>query len=148
MSNGTAALQLFTPEPASLTDKSAAGSLASHEIDVQIGEAVADGVIMLCRAIVGHQQTGALDPETKDAFAGRVAAVVMLQLDHGSDDDAGFILKARQAGHTRLHRYFDGYDIPPDVDPDTAINLCLDEMLGLVSQIVRTERVYRVAWAN
>ena len=115
------------------------------ETDEVLAQAVAIGVTMLCRAIVGHQQTGVLDPGVKDAFATQVAAVAMFALDY-EGGDADFIHKARHAGHARLRQYFD--DVPPDADPNAAINICLDEMLGLVSQIVKSERVYRVAWAN
>jgi hypothetical protein len=140
MANGTHALQLLAPEPApAVVDKPVT------EIETKIGEEVAVGVIALCKVIVSHHETGMFAPEIKDAVVGQVAAVAMLGLDH--EDDADFIRKARKAGHARLRQYFtDDCRIPPGTD--AVINICIDEMLGLVSQIVKDERIFRNNWAN
>ena len=129
MANG-ATVRLPLPEsPSSVgcvkADQSAAPAASQGN---EIGEAVADATTMLCKAILGHRETGVLDPEVKDASAGRIARVAMLQLDHESGDD-DFICKARSAGSARLRQYFDDdfFWHHSPAEADTAISICINE---------------------
>ena len=122
MANGSSALQLVeTGSPATPVSEQA----SKPDISIEIGEAVAAACTALCCAVLGHRQEGQLDPVVKDVFAGRIAAVVVLQLGHGSGDE-DFVCRARRGGRARLRRYF-----ADEADADAAIDICISELLGI-----------------
>ena len=148
MANGVAALRVaLEPAPES---KDASVGKPDGGIEAGLGAAVADAVFVLYRAILDGQENDALAPAIKDAGAARIAAIALLQLDHaGGDDD--FFRRAHEQGRRELRRFFNNTDLFRQHDPveiDKVFDASISDVLGVVSRVVRDERVFRAAWAN
>ena len=112
-------------------------SPSEDPIETAIAEAVASGVLAIVAAVDGYLQTGALDPALKDASATWMAKLSMLQLDHTGGDEA-FVCTARNAGRRALRKYFDDdfFRRHGQADTDAAIDLYINDLLGIVGNVV------------
>ena len=152
MANGVVVrLPLVTPEPTpAATSSSTAAGKPNGGIEVALGAAVADAVFMLYQATLDQQQNDALAPATKDAGAARIAAIALLQLDHAGGD-IDFVARAHRDGKCELRRFFNNTDLFRQHDPveiDKVFDTSISDVLGIVSRVVRDERIFRAAWAN
>jgi hypothetical protein len=119
-------------------------------IEVALGAAVADAVFVFYQAILDTQQSGILAATTKNAGADRIAAIALLQLDHAGGD-IDFVARAHRDGKRELRRFFNNTDLFRQHDPveiDKVFDTSISDVLGIVSRVVRDERVFRAAWAN
>jgi hypothetical protein len=144
MPNGVAALHLV---PAPKSKDAAVGKPGG--IEVALGAAVADAVVVFYQAIFDQQEAGAIAPATTAAGGSRIAAIALLQLDH-EGGDVDFVAQAHRAGKCELRRYFDAdvFQQHGVGEVDTALDAAIDSVFEIVGKVVQTERVYRAAWAN
>ena len=113
--------------------------------EIAIGLATAAAAYEIAIAVDSCLRTGGLAESIKDAGAVRLAAIAQLALDHADGDD-DFFHKARVEGRRALRRYFDE-DINPHLI-DRAIDNAIDPVIEIVGRVVKSERVFRQAWAN
>jgi hypothetical protein len=146
MANGTAALKTLEP-PSSPEQRLATGDKPSIDLEI-LGQAVADATCALAAGMTSYYwQDGILDPLDKETGGERLAAVVLLALDYAGTD-ADFLQVARDAGHRVLRRRHFTNDCYGPFKTDVAISVCLDGVFEVVVPIIKTERIYRAAWAN
>ena len=148
--NGAAALAL-DPEPAVAPQPDAAPKpVAATPIEIEIGNAMRDGALVVCRAMLYCFENGTVDPATKAAGAAAIARVAMLQLDY-EFGDATFLDTARAAGKREMRRrcVSDGFfKVATPAEVDRHINLCVNHLLTIVGYVVRDERAIRAALAH
>ena len=119
---------------------------AASQLELAIGEAVAAGAIAIAAAVEScRQNDGTIAQSIKDSGSARIAAVAELALDCGLDD-ADFTNKAHEAGKSASRQHFTEAVNPHLVD--AALDICIADLLGIVGNVVRTERVLRRAWSN
>jgi hypothetical protein len=150
MANGSAALHLAEPAPVSKDAPGATVGKPGDATEIAIGQAVADAVFVLYKAILDQQENDALAPATKDAGASRIARIALLQLDH-EGGDLDFTRRAHEQGKRELRRFFNNTDYFRQhglAEIDKVFDASISDVLGIVSRVVRTERTYRAAWAN
>jgi hypothetical protein len=154
MANGVAVALLPSAAPTSAATPTSTATptptAAGKPIETAIGDAMANAVTTLYQAAINQQQTGTLAPSIIAAGGSRIAALALLQLDHAGGD-IDFVARAHRDGKRELRRCFNNTDLFQQHDPveiDKVFDTSISDVLGIVSRVVRDERVYRAAWAN
>ena len=81
------------------------------------------------------------------------AAISTSSLGHTvmASGDLDFTRRAHEQGKRELRRYFNSTDLFRQHDPveiDKVFDTSISDVLGIVSRVVRDERIFRAAWAH
>jgi hypothetical protein len=115
---------------------------ADEGIELQVGEAVRDAVVVVAQAMLSYRQTGLLDPAVKDAGGSRLGALVELQMAMTGEVD--FVAMAYRAGRAQLRRYFDEelYRRCSPEQVDEAIDIFIADVLNITAKVIKFERSF------
>jgi hypothetical protein len=143
MANGAVARLPFDPPSTSAGAKPAAPPVA-----IQIGDAMADAVEFVGRALVDVEGGAPLHAATRELGGTRIAAVVTLWLDHLGEIDNFRGLAQREGCRVLLARHAAEMRQQLGADcSEAALTECFDELCSWVitvaAQVTAVERVFR-----